>query len=137
MAGGVFDYDVIVVGSGFGGSVAALRATEKGYKVAVMESGKRWTDEEIPTTSWDLRKFMWQPEAEMYGVQRMELLDDVLILCGAGIGGRVERVLQHAVRASEEVLRCSGMGGDHRLGRCDGAICRSGVADAGGGARPV
>jgi cholesterol oxidase len=82
-----FDYDVIVVGSGFGGSVAALRATEKGYKVGVMESGKRWLDKDIPTTSWELGKFMWQPEAELFGIQRMELLDDVLILCGAGVGG--------------------------------------------------
>ena len=62
-----FDYDVIVIGSGFGGSVAALRATEKGYRVGVMESGKRWRDEDIPKTSWDIRKFAWQPEAEMYG----------------------------------------------------------------------
>lgn len=82
-----FDYDVIVIGSGFGGSVAALRATEKGYKVGVLESGRRWPDEEIPNTSWDIRKFAWQPEAEMYGIQRMEFLDDVLVLCGAGVGG--------------------------------------------------
>ena len=82
-----FDYDVIVIGSGFGGSVAAMRATEKGYRVGVMEAGKRWRDEDIPTTSWDIRKFAWQPEAEMYGIQRMEFLDDVLVLCGAGVGG--------------------------------------------------
>jgi cholesterol oxidase len=82
-----FDYDVIVIGSGFGGSVAAMRATEKGYKVGVLESGRRWPDENIPTTSWDVRKFAWQPEAEMYGIQRMEFLDDVLVLCGAGVGG--------------------------------------------------
>jgi cholesterol oxidase len=82
-----FDYDVIVIGSGFGGSVAALRATEKGYKVGVLESGKRWPDEDIPSTNWDLRRFVWQPEAEMFGIQRMEFLDDVLVLCGAGVGG--------------------------------------------------
>lgn len=82
-----FDYDVIVIGSGFGGSVAALRATEKGYRVGVMESGKRWPDDQIPTTSWDIRKFVWQPEAEMFGIQRMEFLDDVLVLSGAGVGG--------------------------------------------------
>ncbi len=80
-------YDVIVIGSGFGGSVASLRATEKGYKVAVLESGRRWLDDDIPKTSWDIRKFAWQPEAEMYGIQRMEFLDDVLVLCGAGVGG--------------------------------------------------
>ena len=85
--GAGFDYDVIVVGSGFGGSVAALRAVEKGYKVGVLEAGKRWLDEDIPTTSWDIRKFVWQPEAEMFGMQRMEFLDDVLVLSGAGVGG--------------------------------------------------
>ena len=80
-------FDVIVIGSGFGGSVAAMRAAEKGYKVCVLESGKRWPDEDVPTTSWDVRKFAWQPEAEMFGIQRMEFLDDVLVLCGAGVGG--------------------------------------------------
>ena len=82
-----FDYDVIVIGSGFGGSVAAMRATEKGYRVGVMESGRRWRDEDLPTTSWDVRKFVWQPELELYGIQRMEFLDDVLVLSGAGVGG--------------------------------------------------
>ncbi len=57
-----FDYDVVIVGSGFGGSVAALRAAEKGYRVGVMESGRRWKDEDIPKTQWDLPHFLWQPE---------------------------------------------------------------------------
>jgi cholesterol oxidase len=82
-----FDYDVVIVGSGFGGSVAALRAAEKGYRVGVMESGRRWKDEDIPRTQWDLPKFLWQPEAELYGIQRIEYLDDVLVLSGAGVGG--------------------------------------------------
>jgi cholesterol oxidase len=82
-----FDYDVIVIGSGFGGSVAAMRAAEKGYRVGVMEAGRRWADEEIPKTEWDLPKFVWFPAAEFYGIQRIEYLDDVLILCGAGVGG--------------------------------------------------
>jgi cholesterol oxidase len=87
MATNGFDYDVIVIGSGFGGSVAAMRATEKGYRVGVMESGKRWNDEDLPHTNWDMRNFLWQPELEMYGIQRMEYLDDVFVLCGAGVGG--------------------------------------------------
>ena len=82
-----FDYDVVIIGSGFGGSVAALRAAEKGYRVGVMEAGRRWRDQDIPRTQWDLPHFLWQPEAEMYGIQRIEYLDDVLILSGAGVGG--------------------------------------------------
>ena len=82
-----FDYDVVIIGSGFGGSVAALRAAEKGYRVGVMESGRRWKDEEIPKTQWDLPHFLWFPAAELYGIQRIEYLDDVLILSGAGVGG--------------------------------------------------
>ena len=81
------DYDVLVIGSGFGGSVTALRAAEKGYRVGVLESGRRWEDEDIPKTQWDLPRYVWQPDLEMYGIQRIEYLDDVLILCGAGVGG--------------------------------------------------
>jgi cholesterol oxidase len=82
-----FDYDVLVIGSGFGGSVAALRAVEKGYRVGVMEAGKRWADEDIPRTQWNLPRFLWLPAAELYGIQRIEYLDDVLVLSGAGVGG--------------------------------------------------
>lgn len=82
-----FDYDVIIIGSGFGGSVAALRAVEKGYRVGVMEAGKRWTDADLPHTNWNLRKFLWQPELELFGIQRMRYLDDVIVLSGAGVGG--------------------------------------------------
>jgi cholesterol oxidase len=82
-----FDYDVVIVGSGFGGSVAALRAAEKGYRVGVMEAGRRWKDEDIPKTQWNLPAFLWMPAAELYGIQRIEYLDDVLILSGAGVGG--------------------------------------------------
>ncbi len=82
-----FDFDVLVIGSGFGGSVAALRATEKGYRVGVMEAGRRWNDEDIPKTNWDVKNYLWLPAAQMYGIQRLEYLDDALILCGAGVGG--------------------------------------------------
>ncbi|MQA62308.1 MAG: FAD-dependent oxidoreductase [Actinophytocola sp.] len=81
------DYDVIIVGSGFGGSVAALRLTEKGYRVAVIEAGRRFTDEEFAKTSWDLRKFLWAPEFGCFGVQRIHMLKDVMVLAGAGVGG--------------------------------------------------
>jgi cholesterol oxidase len=83
----IFDYDVVIIGSGFGGSVAALRAAEKGYRVGVMEAGRRWKAEDIPKTNWDLMHYVWFPAAELYGIQRIEYLDDVLVLCGAGVGG--------------------------------------------------
>lgn len=81
------DYDVIVIGSGFGGSVTALRLTEKGYRVLVLEAGQRFADHEFAKTSWDLRKFLWAPQLGMYGIQRIHLLDNVMILAGAGVGG--------------------------------------------------
>ncbi|EFQ81955.1 4Fe-4S binding domain protein [Aeromicrobium marinum DSM 15272] len=81
------DYDVIVIGSGFGGSVSALRLVEKGYKVAVLEAGKRYEDADFAKTSWRLRKFLWAPFLGCYGIQRIDKLKDVLILSGAGVGG--------------------------------------------------
>lgn len=81
------DYDVVVVGSGFGGSVAALRLAEKGYKVAVLEAGRRFTDDQLPKTSWRLRKYLWAPCLGCYGLQRIHLLPDVLVMAGAGVGG--------------------------------------------------
>ncbi len=83
----ITDYDVVVIGSGFGGSVAALRLTEKGYRVAVLEAGRRFADDEFAKTSWDLRRFLWAPQLGCYGVQRIHTLRNVLILAGAGVGG--------------------------------------------------
>ncbi|MDT7711806.1 MAG: cholesterol oxidase [Pseudonocardiales bacterium] len=81
------DYDVVVVGSGFGGSVAALRLTEKGYRVGVLEAGRRFADHELPTTSWQLRDFLWAPAVGCYGIQRIHLLRNLVVLAGAGVGG--------------------------------------------------
>jgi cholesterol oxidase len=81
------DYDVIVVGSGFGGSTAALRLREKGYRVAVLEAGRRFTDGQLPRTSWDLRRYLWAPRLGCFGLQRIHLLPGVLVMAGAGVGG--------------------------------------------------
>jgi cholesterol oxidase len=82
-----FDFDYVVIGSGFGGSVAAMRLSQKGYKVGVIESGKRWHADEFPKSNWNVKKFMWLPTFGCYGIQRMHLLRDVFILAGAGVGG--------------------------------------------------
>ncbi len=81
------DFDILVIGSGFGGSVSALRLTEKGYSVAVIEAGKRFGDKDFPKTSWRIRKFLYFPRLGLNGIQRIHVLPDVLVLAGAGVGG--------------------------------------------------
>ena len=81
------DYDVVIVGSGFGGSVSALRLAEKGYRVGVLEAGRRFTSDTLPKTSWDLRNFLWAPRVGLRGIQRITLLKDVVVLSAAGVGG--------------------------------------------------
>ncbi|MFK0281515.1 GMC family oxidoreductase N-terminal domain-containing protein [Streptomyces sp. NPDC090499] len=82
-----YDYDVMVVGSGFGGSVTALRLTEKGYTVGVLEAGRRFTRETLPKNSWDIKNYLWAPQLGCYGIQRIHLLGNVMVLAGAGVGG--------------------------------------------------
>lgn len=81
------DYDVLVIGSGFGGSVTALRLTEKGYRVGVLEAGRRFADEDFATTSWRVKDYLWAPELGCTGIQRIHRLNDVIVLAGAGVGG--------------------------------------------------
>jgi cholesterol oxidase len=81
------DVDVVVVGSGFGGSVAALRLAEKGYEVAVLEEGRRFEPEDFPKTNWHVRDYLWAPRLGCRGIQRITPLRDVLVLSGAGVGG--------------------------------------------------
>lgn len=82
-----FEFDFAIVGSGFGGSVSALRLAEKGYSVAVLEMGKRWNAEDFAKSSWDLKKFLWKPGLGLYGILQMTVLKDVFFLHGAGVGG--------------------------------------------------
>jgi cholesterol oxidase len=82
-----FDHDVLIIGSGFGGSVSALRLVEKGYDVGVLEAGPRFEDQGFAKTSWDSKRFFFAPKLGMYGIQRISALRDVIILSGAGVGG--------------------------------------------------
>src|SRR5208283_891366 len=80
-------YDAIVIGSGFGGSVSALRLTEKGHRVLVLEKGKRFSKEDFPKTNWDLRRWLWKPELSMHGIFKMTFFEHVTIFSGVGVGG--------------------------------------------------
>jgi cholesterol oxidase len=82
-----FDFDVLIIGSGFGGSVSALRLAEKGYRVGVLEAGRRFEDASFPKTSWRLKDFLWAPKLGLTGIQRIHILRDVVVLAGAGVGG--------------------------------------------------
>ena len=81
------NFDVAVIGSGFGGSVAALRLSEKGYKVLVIESGARFEDQDFAKNSFDLKKFLFFPKLGLKGIQRIDLLRNVIVMSGAGVGG--------------------------------------------------
>ncbi len=81
------DYDFVVIGSGFGGAVSACRLAEKGYKVAVIEMGKRWRPEDFPKTTWNVRRWMWRPGLKLFGFYNMRPFKHVMVLCGNGVGG--------------------------------------------------
>ena len=83
----VHEYDVLVIGSGFGGSVAALRLTEKADRVGVLEAGRRFGPEDFARTNWNVRRYLFMPRLGLRGIQRLTLLDDLLVLSGAGVGG--------------------------------------------------
>lgn len=80
-------YDFIVIGSGFGGSVSALRLSEKGYSVCVLEKGKRFEPEDFPKTNWDLKRWLWMPAAGLEGIFQMSFMEHVTIFHGVGVGG--------------------------------------------------
>lgn len=80
-------FDFVVIGSGFGGSVAAMRLSEKGYRVLVLERGKRLRDEDFARTNWDVRRYLWLPALRCFGIMQFTTLNGVLVLHGSGVGG--------------------------------------------------
>lgn len=80
-------FDFVVVGSGFGGSVSAMRLAEKGYSVCVLERGKRFRDEDFPKTNWNVWKYLWNPALRCFGIQQITLLNNVMVMHGSGVGG--------------------------------------------------
>jgi len=82
-----FEFDALVIGSGFGGSVAAMRLAQKGYRVGMVEAGKHWQADEFPRRNWNLRKFLWMPGLGLTGLWRLRLLNRAFILSASGVGG--------------------------------------------------
>src|SRR5690242_8232079 len=82
-----YDYDWLVIGSGFGGSVSALRLSEKGHSVGVLECGRRYADHELPSSTADLKRYFWNPRLGMKGIFRLTTFKDVSVVSGCGVGG--------------------------------------------------
>ena len=80
-------YDYVIVGSGFGGSVSAMRLTEKGYSVLILEKGKRYTEETYAKTNWQFWKYLWMPSLRAHGILQISILKGVMVLHGSGVGG--------------------------------------------------
>lgn len=80
-------YDFVIIGSGFGGSVSALRLTEKGYSVLVLEKGKRYEDKDFAKTNWQFWKYIWMPAIRAHGILQISTLNGVMVLHGVGVGG--------------------------------------------------
>ncbi len=80
-------YDWVIVGSGFGGSVSAHRLTQKGYKVLVIEKGRRFAEEAFPKTNWELKRWMWKPALGLKGIRQRSFMTHMTVLHGVGVGG--------------------------------------------------
>ncbi|MGV0958280.1 MAG: GMC oxidoreductase [Limnohabitans sp.] len=98
-----YDFDDIIVGSGFGGSVSALRLAEKGYSVGVMEMGRRWQAEDFPKSNWDARRYFWRPGLRMFGFFNMRLFRHVVVMCGNAVGGGSIAYASALLKPSPEV----------------------------------
>ena len=107
-----FDADVIVIGSGFGGAVSALRLAERGYSVVVLEQGKRYRTEDFPKTNWTFSKYVWAPRLGLHGIQVLTFLRHVLVLHGRGVGGGSLVYANTLVEPEPGVFQHSGWRGD-------------------------
>ncbi|HEX9399473.1 MAG TPA: GMC family oxidoreductase [Anaeromyxobacter sp.] len=103
----MLEYDYLVIGSGFGGAVSALRLSEKGWRVAVLEMGKRWRAEDFASTNWNVRKYLWKPALKLHGILQMTILRHCVVLHGAGVGGGSLVYANTLVAPADEVLRDS------------------------------
>ena len=99
------EYDWLVIGSGFGGSTSALRLAERGYRVAVLECGRRFADEDFAKTTWDAAKYYWMPKLGMKGIFRLTLFRDIFVASGLRCRRRVAWVRQYALSRPPGVLR--------------------------------
>ena len=128
---GEHDYDYLVIGSGFGGSVSALRLAEKGYRVGLLECGRRFADEDFAETTWDMRRYFWAPKLGLRGIMRLTTFKDIFIVSGNGVGGGSLGYANTLYRARDafyehEQWREPG----RRLGSGTGAALRDRRADA-------
>jgi cholesterol oxidase len=108
-------FDFVIIGSGFGGSVSAMRLSEKGYRVLILERGKRYRPEDFPSTNWNVFKSVWLPAARCFGIMGINLLPDILILNGSGVGGGSLVYASTHHRALGPFLRGRQMVGTRRL----------------------
>jgi cholesterol oxidase len=109
------EFDFVIVGSGFGGSVSALRLAEKGYSVAVLEAGRHFEDEDFAKTNWDLPRYLWAPRLGCWGIQRLTYFKRLLVLSGAGLGGGSLVYANTLLEPSEAFYRsCAGLDSNFR-----------------------
>jgi cholesterol oxidase len=113
------DADFLVVGSGFGGAVSALRLAQKGYSVVVLEQGRRWGSEDFPRTNWSLKDYLWLPRLGFHGIQVLSFFRHVAVLHGRGVGGGSLVYANTLVRPEAEVLRGADWGGQDWNARLD------------------
>ncbi|HSG48867.1 MAG TPA: FAD-dependent oxidoreductase, partial [Longimicrobiales bacterium] len=105
------DADFLVIGSGFGGAVSALRLAQKGYSVVVLEQGKRYGTQDFPKTNWSLKKYLWAPALGFHGIQALSFFRHVTVVHGRGVGGGSLVYANTLVQPEDQVFRRPEWGG--------------------------